>query len=103
MTHRSPSPFRAVLALLLYVVASFPWIAHAQTVSANIGGTVTDPTGAVILGASVRLIEVDRGTQAEVATGHGGFYAFASVRPGHYRMGGGKAGFKLGRLTGITL
>jgi hypothetical protein len=76
---------------------------RAQSVSASIGGTVTDPTGAVILGASVRLIEVDRGTQAEVATGNGGFYTFASVRPGHYRIEVEKSGFKQIRLTGVTV
>ncbi len=103
MTHRSPSPFRAILALLFSVVTGLPSMTHAQSVSASIGGTVTDPTGALILGASVRLIEVDCGTQAEVATGHGGFYTFASVRPGHYRMEVEKRGFKLFRLTGVTV
>src|SRR5258705_10745024 len=86
MTHGSPSTFRAVLALLFYVFTGLPSIAHAETESAGISGTVTDPTGAVVPRASVRLIEMDRGTQTDVATGNCGFYTFANVRPGHYRM-----------------
>ena len=74
MTHGSPSTFRAVLALLFYVFTGLPSIARAQTERAGINGTVTDPTGAVVPHATVRLIEMDRGTQTDVATGNGGFY-----------------------------
>jgi len=77
--------------------------AHAQTETASIRGSVTDPTSAVVFNATVRLIDVDRGSQTEVATGNAGFYTFASVRPGHYRMEVEKTGFKLVRLTGITV
>ena len=60
--------------------------AYSQTETATIRGSVVDPTGAVVQGAIVRLIDVDRGAQTEVATGNSGSYTFASVRPGHYRM-----------------
>src|SRR6266550_493437 len=103
MTHWKPSPFRALLTLLFSFITGFLSVAHAQTESASISGTVTDPTGAVVLRATVRLIEVDRGTQIEVATGSGGSYNFANVRPGHYRMGVEKTGFKLFRLTGVSV
>jgi len=101
MTRFAPA-CSAVLAALFFIPGLLS-SARAQTESASIRGTISDPTGAVILGASVRLIEVDRGTQAEVATGSGGFYTFANVRPGHYRMEVEKTGFKQVRLTGITV
>src|SRR5258705_12241744 len=103
MPHWNPSPFRALLALLFSFITGFLSVAHAQTESASISGTVTDPTGAVILGATVRLIEVDRGTQTDVATGSGGSYNFANVRPGHYRMEVEKTGFKLFPLAGAAV
>src|SRR5258705_4896367 len=103
MTLWKPSPFRALLALLFSFITGFLSVAHAQTESASISGTVTDPTGAVVLRATVRLIEVDRGTQTEVATGSGGSYNFANVRPGHYRMEVEKTGFKQSRLTGVAV
>ena len=103
MAHRSPSTFRVALALLFFVIIGFASTGHAQTETASICGSVTDPTGAVVRGVTVRLIDADRGPQTEVATGNGGFYTFASVRPGHYRMEVEKSGFKLVRLTGITV
>jgi hypothetical protein len=92
---------RALLATL--VVTFLLSTAHTQTETATIRGSVTDPTGAVVPRATIRLIDVDRGPQTEATTGNGGFYTFASVRPGHYRMEVEKSGFKLVRLTGITV
>jgi len=93
----------AVLAALFLIILGLPSPAHAQAESASIRGSVTDPSGAVVRDAMVRLIDVDRGSQTEVATGSGGFYTFASVRPGHYRMEVEKNGFKMVRLTGVTV
>jgi hypothetical protein len=92
-----------VILLLVGMSACFFLPAHAQTENGAIRGSVTDPSGALVPGASVRLIDDDRGLQTEVATGNGGGYTFSTVRPGHYRMEVEKSGFKLARLTGITL
>ena len=43
------------------------------------------------------------GLQTEVATGSGGSYSFSSVRPARYRMEVEKSGFKVIRLTGMTV
>ena len=53
--------------------------------------------------ATIYLIDVDRGLKSEVATSNAGFYSFASVRPGQYEMQVAKAGFRLERLTGLTV
>jgi hypothetical protein len=101
MTSRVLSTCEAIL-LLIGILACLSQI-HAQTETSTIRGSVTDPSGAVVPGASVRLIDDDRGLQTEVATGNGGFYTFPTVRPGHYHMEAEKSGFKLARVTGITL
>jgi len=88
----------AVLALLL-----LPMAAHAQTETGSVYGSVADPSGAVVPNASVRLIDVDRGTQTQLATGSRGSYSFPTVRPGHYRMEVEKSGFKLIRLDRLTV
>lgn len=90
-------------AAVLFFAASLLSVAHCQTETAIIRGTVADSTGAVIGQANVRLIDIDRGLRTEVATGSTGFYSFASVRPGHYQIEVEKSGFKLTRLTGITV
>ena len=90
--------FRATLALALFVTT-----AYAQTETGSVYGSVTDPSGAVVPDATVRLIDVDRGTKTALATGKSGFYSFPNVRPSHYRMEVEKSGFKLVRLDGMTV
>src|SRR5215469_1933026 len=90
-------------AAVLFFAVSLLSVAHCQTETATIRGTVADSTGAVIREANVRLIDIDRGLRTEVATESTGFYTFAGLRPGHYRMEVEKSGFKLVRLTGITV
>jgi Carboxypeptidase regulatory-like domain/TonB dependent receptor-like, beta-barrel len=100
---RRPSSRVVVLLIVCLLIAGIVSPAHGQTETATIYGSVTDPTGAVLANAIVRLIDVDRGTQSQVATGNSGFYTFPSARPGHYRMEVEKSGFKSVRLTGITV
>jgi len=92
-----------VILVVVSMSACFFSPAQAQTESGTIRGSVTDPSGALVPGTSVRLIDDDRGLETEVATGRGGFYVFASVRPGHYRMVVAKSGFRAVHLTGITV
>jgi len=93
---------RRAAGVLLFAV-SFLAIAHSQSETGTIRGSVADSTGAVIPQATVRLIDADRGTTSEVVTGGGGSYIFAGVRPGHYEMQVEKAGFKVFRVTGIIV
>lgn len=102
MTPWGSSACRAALAVLFLAVGLRSPV-HAQRETASIRGSVTDPTGAVISDATVRLVDADRGTKTQVVTNSGGFYTFLSIRPGPYTMEVEKAGFKLARLTGLTL
>jgi hypothetical protein len=52
----------------------------------TIQGTVTDPTGAVIPGASVKLREVTTGQERNVITSGAGFYSAAALPPGRYAV-----------------
>ncbi len=99
----SPSPRLAVLSIVFFLVASTSSPAHGQTETGTIYGSVTDPTGAVLPSAIVRLIDTDRSLKSHAATGSSGFYSFPNVRPGHYRLEVEKSGFKPIRLTGITV
>ena len=91
------------LSLLFALVSLGPIAAAGQTESASIHGYVTDSGGAWVRGATVRLTDVDRGTTVELPTGTGGFYAFADVYPGNYRIDVDATGFKHVRLTGLTV
>jgi len=97
---RGGTPYYLALALVLFLTLP---PAQAQTETGSVYGSVTDPSGAVVPSAIVRLIDVDRGTATQLDTGSRGFYTFPSVRPGHYQMEVDKSGFKLVRLDRLTV
>ena len=85
------------------ILAMFPCTAHAQTETANIRGSVSDPTGAVIPKAVVRLVDVNRATSRQLATANNGAYNFSGVHPGLYSMDVEKSGFQTVHVAGIVV
>ena len=70
---------------------------HAATLSGGNGrlsGTITDPSGAAVAAASVRLLD-DNGTPlATTVTDGSGNYSFSSLPVGNYRLESQRPGFK---------
>lgn len=83
-------------AVFRLTVAASLAAAHlaAQTVTATIVGTVTDPTGAAIAGASVQAENKLTGWSRRVQTGDTGDYRIPSLAPGPYRLLIESPGFK---------
>jgi len=54
----------------------------AQTNLGRISGSITDPSGAVIVGATITVIDVDRGVSRVLVTDSTGEYAAPSLTPG---------------------
>src|ERR1051326_296443 len=81
----------------LLAVAAFASVfacsAYAQTFG-EITGRVTDPSGAVIPGASVTLTNVNTSAVRNVVTTEAGAYTFPSIAPGSYRLRTELPGFK---------
>jgi hypothetical protein len=59
----------------------------------SLSGTVTDPTGAVIPGATLVLENVERGVKRESVSDAAGRYAFPQVQPDNYRITAKAPGF----------
>jgi Carboxypeptidase regulatory-like domain len=59
---------------------------NEQLLSGNISGTVLDQTGAVTVGASVRLLHKDGSVSQEVISGDNGQFSFSRVPPGPFRL-----------------
>ena len=70
------------LYLVAAVLASWAPLALAQTVSGVITGTVKDQTDAVVVGASLDLINEATGARRAAVTNEVGLYTFSSVQPG---------------------
>lgn len=104
MTQRNISrEFWHILAALLFVfLLSTARHAWAQG-EASVNGTVTDTSGAVISGATVKLKNVEIGAVRTIVTDGGGHYDAPSLAVGKYEVSAEQAGFRTEVKTGITL
>ena len=83
------SKLQAFVLLSISLCAAFIICARrasAQTHRASVRGTIYDPNGAVVPGATVRLTSEATGETREVRSGEDGEYALASLLPGVYRL-----------------
>ncbi len=83
--------------LLLVVSAS------AQEYRATLLGTVTDPSGAPIPGATVKAVKADTNVPRETVTNIGGFYTLIGLDPAEYTVTVTANGFKTVINSGIVL
>ena len=60
--------------------------ACAQSGQADVQGIVSDPTGAVVIGAQVTLTNTDSGDKRIVKTASDGRYSFPTIAPGNYSI-----------------
>src|SRR5262245_61225033 len=81
-----------VLLFLLVVLKQLVQ-GQVETIS-GIRGNVTDPSGAIIAGVSVKAKNQDTGATYETVTNDAGFYSFPSLRPGTYTITTTHPGFK---------
>src|SRR5215467_13546703 len=78
-------------------------LSYSQTSSTALSGTVYDPSGAVVGGASVTAMNDATGVTFKQTTNESGLYSFPSIAVGTYTVTVEIAGFKTARRTGITL
>lgn len=76
----------AAKTLLLIFLLCWSSSAGAQTHRASVRGTITDPNGAVIPGASLRLINEATNESRSTTSGTNGEYTLSSLSPGSYRL-----------------
>src|SRR5215469_9679017 len=88
----------AVLVMVLSVGA------NAQETTGSISGTISDPTGASVKGATVMLSNTDRGQDVRtLTTNSSGFYKATSLPLGTYTVRITAGGFKGEEVTGLVL
>jgi Carboxypeptidase regulatory-like domain len=75
----------------------------AQDVTATVTGTVTDPSGAAIPGATVTAKSVERGTTFKDVSNDAGIYRIPQLPVGNYELRVEKDGFQTALYPGITL
>jgi hypothetical protein len=72
-------------------------------VNGTISGTVKDPTGAVVMGATVTITSVAQGIENKAVTDSKGAYAFPSLPVGRYDLHVEAPGFKPQNKAGLVM
>ena len=80
--------------LLLVLFLSFGSILANAQFRASLRGTVTDPEGAVVSGATVTLINTATNQKMVVISDSNGIYQFNALGPAPYSLTAEHAGFK---------
>lgn len=75
---------------------------HAQQLSGSIAGTITDPSGAPIPGAVVRLTGVGESLPVQTESDEDGRFVFLSVLPGEFRVTISAQGFRAKEFSGTV-
>src|ERR1700680_1516161 len=66
-------------------------------------GTVTDQSGGVVSGATVTIVDTDRGVTKTLVTNDAGEYSAPTLQAGNYKVRGEAKGFKVTERQNIVL
>jgi Carboxypeptidase regulatory-like domain len=88
---------------------AFLWLACVATSLAQssgtgaLTGTVSDPSGAVVAGATVTLTNNNTGQVRMITTASDGTYRFALIPPGNYKVQFAASDFKVAEVPSVTV
>ncbi len=90
---------KRLFAALLFAAA----FAFAQVDVTSVTGTVSDPTGAAVPGATVQAVNTATGATLSTTTNDKGIYTIPALPAGGYRVTVSKAGFKTETVENVAL
>jgi hypothetical protein len=91
------------MSKLAFVAFSVAMCANAQTDRANLTGTVTDQSGALVPNASVTAVHIATNATRTATANASGEYVFPQLVVGEYRLRAEAPGFKASVNSGIVL
>jgi hypothetical protein len=100
MTSKTLSSFGLAFALLTLLAAR---LAAQSAGTGALTGTVTDPTGAVVPGVTVVLVNPETNQTRTASTGSDGVYKFSLLPPGTYSVRFSAPGFKTSEVGSVTV
>lgn len=92
-----------IFAVMVCLIAFGSIAAWSQAVNSTVLGTVTDSTGAVVMGAKVTITETNTNVSHNSQTNESGNFVFPDVPPGNYFVTVEMAGFKKEQRRNIAL
>ncbi|HEU0253037.1 MAG TPA: carboxypeptidase-like regulatory domain-containing protein, partial [Pyrinomonadaceae bacterium] len=98
----SKSRFGSLSLASLLVLILFAMTGYAQSGGTTIRGTVRDPNGNVVSGATVNLTDPSRNFTRTQTTNEDGNYVFNAIPPGTYKLEVSATGFKTASASGLV-
>jgi len=93
-----------IIALLAFVLIVFPVLLSAQAETGSILGVVSDPSGAVVPGATITVTSVEKQNTRTAVAGSKGEYIVTNLQPGTYDVTVTGSGFStLKRRVQVTV
>ncbi|MEP7213858.1 MAG: TonB-dependent receptor [Acidobacteriota bacterium] len=92
-----------VVLALITVFGAAAVMAQAQSNAADLAGTVADPNGAVVAGATITARDLATGLTRSATTGADGNYRILGLPPGSYEITAEAATFKKTSISGVKL
>jgi hypothetical protein len=89
-----------VLSALLFVLLTPALLGQATT---TMTGVVTDPSGAIVPGATITIVNTRTGVQRETVSNETGVYTLSQVLPGTWQLTAKKTGFASVEIKDIQL
>jgi hypothetical protein len=101
---RSTVPYAAlVFVILVFFTITCAHVVLAQGLFGSISGVITDSSGAVVSGATVKVINLDTNVTAVLKTNGAGLYNATSLNPGNYKVEAEMSGFKTAVANSILV
>src|ERR1041385_6012419 len=98
MTRRFSYATGAFLLCLFFSSHGF-----GQSINASVGGTVADPSKALITGVTITATNTGTGIVNTTVTNESGAYNFPALQPGNYKLSAELPGFQTQTLTDVQL
>lgn len=95
--------FRRVMCVVSLAISIFGLRAWAQTANGSVGGTVTDPSGALVSKAAVTVLNQDTGTVRTTVSSDAGLYYVPSVPAGTYTVRATASGFAIYEVKNVVV
>jgi hypothetical protein len=92
-----------VRCLGIFGISIFAWFLNAQEFRSTLAGRITDPTGAVVVGAKVQAVEMNTNSRYDTVSNGDGLYTFPLLLPGRYELTVNAQGFKGYDQKGIVV
>lgn len=96
-------PLVALFFLVCLLLAVAPVPLYSQANAGSVSGLVTDASGGTVAGATITLTDKSTNTPRSTTSNEAGRYFFANVPPGNYEITANRTGFRLSKVSDITV